>query len=308
MFGSAGGPYVNNVLASMTDKIVCATFSADPNVVTEDEDESTPQPCESPAQKLLHSKSSKARHSTSSTISLDYHTECSAARLSPVAETTPAATLSLAAAPLLSFNADGLVVLRNCSAPNSRRPSYHQESLSLAGSALSFAANCAALKKPFNFQSQVLEEGDYCLETGIGANDVVCTPLVAGQGTAVSNADPAELSMSNRHPTHHHVPSRDEEPVPCVADVSARKRWSYPLSPQVVQKSALRPPSAACPTAMGDCARGRPAPTGNEPVVVVEVDCTVRSAQMTTVVAERSKSRSRINTDDRERFTEEVTV
>ena len=231
-----GGPKVNNVLASMTDKIVCATFSADPNLVEEDE-----------------------RQGADEIESGDNPEEN--VNLQPSEMPTPVSSLALAAAPLLTsnftFDTRGLSVLNNYSAPNSRRSSDQQE----------------ATTPSSNSVNKLSLVGDY-------AN--------SGALTGVSH-------IYNLDNVYHRSQTSSVENV----HHSSNAGEGYPLSPQVRHKFSTSSVSLT--------------ENANEkrPMFSMDADdCSVRSAQVTPKSTPgRSQSmRSPINTDDRDNFTEEVTV
>ena len=149
-----GGPKVNNVLASMTDKIVCATFSADPNAVEED-DEREEEEEEEEEEEDEEEEEEEENGAEEEQIDL----------ASPEI-TAPMSSLALAAAPLLTsnftFDTHGLSVLNNYSAPNSRRSSQQQEETT-ANSKLSLVgdyANSGALTSvPHIFSIENAGEG-----------------------------------------------------------------------------------------------------------------------------------------------------
>ena len=339
MFGSSGGPHVNNVLACMTDKIVCATFSADPTSVAEDEE----------AEAVEEELDIKTPNQVS-IMSLDRQSGA-VKRLTPVASAAPVASLALAAAPLLSFNTSGMAILRNYSAPNSRRNSYKPESISTPTSVqnvqLSFVgdyANYGALATTHN-----MPMANYTFEAASGKYPASQQSAVGASVTSLRTpttptTDGTLSVMSGQLATAERSLSADDEsselqfslPPPLspsghqVSKVldDASKRWSHPLSPQVVQKS-LALNATDLPPSDDDNSLHNFSTSSNlersprrrdkrQVSSTIQVDCTVRSAQQQQQQADdssqatphrsRSRSRSRINTDDRERFTEEVTV
>lgn len=262
MFNS--GPVVNNVLACMTDRIVCATFSADPSAMVEDDEDV--KDAQSPSRSIKQSKKARAAppvvdqpESPSSTV--------------------PASSLALAAAPLLSsnfaFDSRGVSVLRNFSAPNSRRTSSEQTDISTS------------------MNAQLSLVGDHTNSGALFHGDQSNNP--------VSVQSLCQLLNEQANPVHaNHEKERrysETRTSPCG---QANSRW--PLSPKVKSKLTDETSSLDCVEEV------------NVPVVSsqqYEMDSSVRSAQITPVSTpgrSLSSSRSRINTDDRERFTEEVTV
>ncbi|KAI9562198.1 hypothetical protein GHT06_013163 [Daphnia sinensis] len=267
MFNS--GPVVNNVLACVTDRIVCATFSADPSAMVEDDEDV---------------KDAQSVSSTSPTRSTKQSKKTMAAP--PVVDqpespssTVPASSLALAAAPLLTsnfaFDSRGVSVLRNFSAPSSRRTSSEQTDIS------------TSMNAPLSLV------GDH---TNSGA-----LFHVDQSNNSVSVQSLCQLLTEQTNPVHaNHEKERrysESRTSPCG---QANSRW--PLSPKVKSKLTDETSSLDCVEEV------------NVPVVSsqqYELDSSVRSAQITPVSTpgrSLSSSRSRINTDDRERFTEEVTV
>lgn len=268
MFNS--GPVVNNVLACMTDRIVCATFSADPSaMVKDDEDVKDAQSVSStsPSRSIKQSKKMNAAHTV-----VDQPESPSS--------TVPASSLALAAAPLLTsnfaFDSRGVSALRNFSAPNSRRTSSEQTDL------------------PAPMDAQLSLVGDH---TNSGA-------LFHGDPSncAVSVQSLCQLLTEQANPMiANHERERKCSEIRTGGQNQANSR--YPLSsPKVEDKLIGETSSLDC---VGEV---------NLPVVSsqqCEMDSSVKSAQITpdsTPGRSLSSSRSRINTDDRERFTEEVTV
>lgn len=289
------GPVVNNVLACMTDRIVCATFSADPSVVVEDDED-------------VKDADSNSSTSTSSSVRLAKQSRKAMASASTAGQpnqpespssTVPASSLALAAAPLLTsnfaFDSRGVTVLRNFSAPNSRRTSSEQTDLSTSISAqLSLVGdhtNSGAL--------HLFHPGDpSTMATSISVHSL-CQSSTAEQVTSV---------LANHHQTGHRR-------KPSVSSASS------PTNSGQNQQSSSR---FAITSQQDHVADETTIATSYSPVVVnqfdlpavvssqqFEVDSSVRSAQITpdsTPGRSLSSSRTRINTDDRERFTEEVTV
>lgn len=282
MFNS--GPVVNNVLACMTDKIVCATFSADPSVVVEDDEEGKDAAS-------AESKTSPKHSKTTIVASVqDQPSSPSATVLAPVS------SLALAAAPLLTsnfaFDTRGVTVLRNYSAPNSRRSSDQQDLASSISAQLSLV-------------------GDH---TG--------GMVVPNSGALLFHADPSNRGSSNSVQSLCQLPAEPSSCSPVVVNHSQERRQSeasvsspktghnqtsrhrYPLSPKVKHKLTTAMSSPACIEDTEETELSSISPQ-------CEVDSSVKSAQITpdsTPGRSLSSSRSRINTDDRERFTEEVTV
>lgn len=239
------GPVVNNVLACMTDKIVCATFSADPSLVAGEN-------AEEPA-----STSSSPKHS-----SIEPRT--GSPGLAPVS------SLALAAAPLLTsnfaFDTRGVTVLRNYSAPNSRRSSELQDVASSESAQLSLVgdhANSGALV--FGPQSASLSVQSLCQ---LSCVDPVSERRQSEAGVALS-------SRNIKNNVHHRI---------CQ------------FSPKVRRRADGSPVNGATDFEL------RVADTP------LPLDSSVRGAPVSDSVSVRSLSRSRINTDDRECFTDEVTV
>lgn len=254
-----GGPKVNNVLASMTDKIVCATFSADPNMVAEeDEEEEDKEGKQDPADRVESSADE-----VSVAAQLTNH------NTSPVSALAPASSLALAAAPLLTsdfaFDTRGSTALRIYSAPTSRRCSDQPLS---------------DVSSPMSVQLSLV--GDH---TNSGALFYQTPP----------NSRPtASISVHSLC----HLPLAEEGTTMTTSFGSGRRLSESGLSDTPAQEQQhQRSPRA----------RRKP----NEAVEQM-VDHTVRSAHVTpeSTPANRSlsSSRSRINTEDREHFTEEVTV
>jgi hypothetical protein len=213
--------------------------------------------------------------------------------------TVPASSLALAAAPLLTsnfaFDSRGVTVLRNFSAPNSRRTSSEQTDLSTSISAqLSLVGdhtNSGAL--------HLFHPGDpSTMATSISVHSLCQSSTAADQVTSV---------LANHHQTGHRR-------KPSVSSASS------PTSGQNQQSSSR---FAITSSQQDHVADETAIATSYSPVVVkqsdlpvvssqqFEVDSSVRSAQITpdsTPGRSLSSSRTRINTDDRERFTEEVTV
>ena len=232
-----GGPKVNNVLASMTDKIVCATFSADPNLVEEDEREEVEE------------------NESGDNVEEEVSTQ-------PSEMTAPVSSLALAAAPLLTsnftFDTRGLSVLNNYSAPNSRRSSDQQEAMTLSS----------------NSVNKLSLVGNY-------ANSGALTGV------------PHIFNLDN---VYHRSQTSSVENV-CHSISNAGE--GYPLSPQVKHKF-----STSSVSLNGNAIEKRP-------IYGMDTDdCSVRSAQITpkSTPARSQSLRSPINTDDRDNFTEEVTV
>jgi hypothetical protein len=282
MFNS--GPVVNNVLACMTDKIVCATFSADPSVVVEDDEdvkevESVSSTSTSSSVRLEKQSNKKANTVAAAATAVQNQPE------SP-SSTVPASSLALAAAPLLTsnfaFDSRGVTVLRNFSAPNSRRTSSEQTDLSTSISAqLSLIGDHA-------------NSGAFHLFHGDPSN---MTTSISVHSLCQLSTEQANSVLAN-HQAGKRRKQSDTSPSPTGQNQSSR----FPLSPKLQNK-------------VTDNETGR-SPVDEVDLSLVsskeyEVDSSVRSAQITpdsTPGRSLSSSRSRINTDDRERFTEEVTV
>ena len=288
MFNS--GPVVNNVLACMTDKIVCATFSADPSVVVEDDED-------------VKDSESVSSTSTSSSVRLAKQSNNRATAAAAAATTTavqnqpespsstvPASSLALAAAPLLTsnfaFDSRGVAVLmRNLSAPNSRRTS-EQTDLSTSISA------------------QLSLVGDH---TNSGALHLFHVDP-SNMTTSISVHSLCQLSTEQANSVqlaNHQTDKRRKQSEPSTTPTDQNQSSRYPLSPKLKNKVT------------DDVLTGSRSPLDEADLPVsssaqdYEVDSSVRSAQITpdsTPGRSLSSSRSRINTDDRERFTEEVTV
>ena len=260
MFNS--GPVVNNVLACMTDKIVCATFSADPSAVVEEDEEGK-----------------DAVSSTTVAVVQDLPPSQPASGIAPVS------SLALAAAPLLTsnfaFDTRGVTVLRNYSAPNSRRSSDQQDSTASESAQLSLV-------------------GDH---TNSGALLFHADPSSRGSSISVQSLCqlPAE-QISCSTPANHSQKRRQSEASASPKSGQNQANRRYPLSPKVKHKLTTAMSSPACIEDKEETEMS---------IVSPQVDSSVKSAQITpdsTPGRSLSSSRSRINTDDRERFTEEVTV
>ena len=318
MFGSGGGPVVNNVLASMTDKIVCATFSADPNLVAEEEEEEDDAISNKSSRTSLDnetsSKKKKTRSNSSSATALHL--------LSPSAG--PNASLALAAAPLLSsdftFDTQGVSVLKNYSAPNSRRCSAASDRRRSSSTALSLVGdhnNSGAL-----IYNQGNGGGDHrdhhaARPTSISVHSLCSLPTTSEQcdiehelATANHNGGRAAGSRAMM-PMRNNGSQKKNKMVVQDCDRTGFEPV-YPLSPQIRHRQMTAPSKKMNKrlTSAGDLvdivAEGVET-TDADP----RTDRSVRSAQATpegTPGRSLSTSRSRINTEDRERFTEEVTV
>ena len=255
-----GGPKVNNVLACMTDKIVCATFSADPNAMTEGDAE---DPDEAAA-----GEGSREDDSGSSSSSNEDDA------VSPVSALAPTSSLALAAAPLLTsnfaFDTRGSVALRMYSAPNSRRGS--QQPIDITSSPSSPASVRVSLV------------GDHANSGAIFYHSPSRRPPNSISVHSLSHIAKADEQSGSRQTLRRLSESGRDTPI-----------QTYPLSPRIRRKA-----SPAAQTTPDESPGGE------------EVDISVRSAQVTPAGTpgprSLSSSRSRINTDDRERFTEEVTV
>ena len=268
------GPVVNNVLACVTDRIVCATFSADPTSVAEDDEEN---------------EDGESASSTSSTASVrhmksDGANASSADQAASPTVLAPVSSLALAAAPLLTsnfaFDTRGVTVLRNYSAPNSRRSSEQQELLTTSVNAqLSLVGdhtNSGALLYLADSSSRTISVQSLC---HLPAEPIACHPVLANHSRDRRRSD-VSANLRQRHQDGHR----------------------NPLSPKVKPKRsgfdstvfAENPVQVELPIYSSQ----------------YEVDSSVRSGQITPDTPGRSlaSSRSRINTEDRERFTEEVTV
>ena len=116
---------MNNVLASMTDKIVCATFSADPSLVEEEAEEDD----------ISHVLEAGALAEVEEEES-DEEVKHEAEEAEEEFNSQPMSSLALAAAPLLTsnftFDTRGLSVLNQYSAPSSRRCSDQHEATTTA--------------------------------------------------------------------------------------------------------------------------------------------------------------------------------
>lgn len=247
-----GGPKVNNVLACMTDKIVCATFSADPNAVAEDDEEEDPEAGEDVEE--AESDSSSSYDETAK---------------SPVSALAPASSLALAAAPLLTtnfaFDTRGSMALRIYSAPSSRRGSDQP-------------LDAITSTSPTSVRLSLV--GDH---TNSGAL-FYHRPTGSISVHSLCHLTTTEESGSRQSLRRLSESGKDGVPI-----------QMHPLSPRIRRKS------------IGD---------NDEASVSAEVevgDSSVRSAQVTPAGtpgprSSVSSSKSRINTEDRERFTEEVTV
>ena len=285
MFNS--GPVVNNVLACMTDKIVCATFSADPSVVVEDDED-------------VKDSESVSSTSTSSSVRLAKQSNNRATAAAAAATTTavqnqpespsstvPVSSLALAAAPLLTsnfaFDSRGVTVLRNFSAPNSRRTSSAEQT---------------------DISAQLSLVGDH---TNIGALHLFHVDP-SNMPTSISVHSLCQLSTEQANSVqlaNHQTDKRRKQSEPSTTPTDQNQSSRYPLSPKLKNKVT------------DDVLTGSRSPLDEADLPVsssaqdYEVDSSVRSAQITpdsTPGRSLSSSRSRINTDDRERFTEEVTV
>lgn len=298
---SNSGPMVNNVLACMTDRIVCATFSADPSAMNEDDEEAKDVKSVSSG-----SSSTSPKHSSKTSRMV-----CNAAvldqpgSLSSATVLAPVSSLALAAAPLLTsnfaFDTRGVTVLRNYSAPNSRRSSEQPDLTTSISAQLSLVGdhtNSGALLYHTDSSSRTISVHSLChLPADQGHQTTSCSPMIANHRkdrrqseTSASSASGACGHKTNQQ--HHH-------------DVHGHHLSRYPLSPKAKHK----------PTEINSSVCVENPEEIELPAAVVpsqyEVDSSVRSAQITpdsTPGRSLSSSRSRINTDDRERFTEEVTV
>ena len=301
MFG-ASGAHVNNVLASMTDKIVCATFSADPNIVLEDDEDEPQDKAESP-------------------VSSENMEEEKNVKVSP-ALVAPISSLALAAAPLLttnfSYNQRTGLVMSNYSAPNSRRSSYQPDvstpmsvQLNFVGDYTSYGS-LSTVPKIFHLEN-TFENGAHFNPAAMSTTSL-CTPttteatlsMFSGQGVQTDPLPstgsfwdtplPLDVQRPNRVLSNEHVAVERGRTRPQLsANNSMGKRWSYPLSPEVIHKASSSPVNAT--------SLQIPLKDDN---VTVQVDCTVRSGQATPRPV--GSSRSPIDTNDRDRFTDEVTV
>jgi hypothetical protein len=287
------GPVVNNVLACMTDRIVCATFSADPSVVVEDDEDvkdADSNSSTSISSSVRLAKQSRKAMASASTAGQPNQPESSSS-------TVPASSLALAAAPLLTsnfaFDSRGVTVLRNFSAPNSRRTSSEQTDLSTSISAqLSLVGdhtNSGAL--------HLFHPGDpSTMATSISVHSLCQSSTAADQVTSV---------LANHHQTgHRRKPSVSSASSPTSGQNQFNSRFAITSQQDhVADETAIATSYSPVVVKQSDL-----------PVVSsqqFEVDSSVRSAQITpdsTPGRSLSSSRTRINTDDRERFTEEVTV
>lgn len=288
------GPVVNNVLACMTDRIVCATFSADPSVVVEDDEDV--KDADSNSSTSISSSVRLAKQSRKATASASIAGQPNQPE-SP-SSTVPASSLALAAAPLLTsnfaFDSRGVTVLRNFSAPNSRRTSSEQTDLSTSISAqLSLVGdhtNSGAL--------HLFHPGDpSTMATSISVHSLCQSSTAAEQVTSV---------LANHHQTgHRRKPSVSSASSPTSGQNQSSSRFAITSSQQDHVADETVVATSYSPVAVNQF---------DLPVVSsqqFEVDSSVTSAQITpdsTPGRSLSSSRTRINTDDRERFTEEVTV
>lgn len=295
MFGT--GPKVNNVLASMTDKIVCATFSADPNLSKEqDEDTTNMGAVEDDCVSYVSAGSDSAVRQETLDKSMN-----------------PSATVSslaLAAAPLLTtnftFDTRGLSVLKNFSAPSSRRCSDQQDAATATRAQLSLVgdyANSGALAGVplvFNMDSRYQSTGQMAPRAASSVQDLVYN-LGRSRRNRCGRLATSEKSLS----------SSDSSPLDAVIS-------SYPLSPRVMHRDATTS-SLSSAASLSVLCRLTDGPDAHLPAnrptlqeqVGTQVDCSVRSAQATPQLAlgrPGTSLRPHINTDDLDRFTEEVTV
>lgn len=274
MFSS--GPVVNNVLACMTDKIVCATFSADPTATVQDDQELANKEAKSVSSR---SSSTSPKHSKTRIVSaavLDQPGSPSSATV-----LAPVSSLALAAAPLLTsnfaFDTRGVTVLRNYSAPNSRRSSEQPDlttSISAQLSLIGDHTNSGALIYHTEPSSRTISVQSLCHLPA--DQSTVCSPVMANhrrQSETSSSSTTSSCSSNSQRPRQ------------------LQQGQHHPLSPKVKHKP--------------DEQIELPLVSSSQ----YEVDSSVQSAQITPESTPgRSTSRSRINTEDRERFTEEVTV
>ena len=286
MFNS--GPVVNNVLACMTDKIVCATFSADPSVVVEDDEDV--KDSESVSSTSTSSSVRLAKQSNNRVTAAAAAATTTAVQNQPESpsSTVPASSLALAAAPLLTsnfaFDSRGVTVLRNFSAPNSRRTS-EQTDLSTSISA------------------QLSLVGDH---TNSGALNLFHVDP-SNMTTSISVHSLCQLSTEQANSVqlaNHQTDKRRKQSEPSTSPTDQNQSNRYPLSPKLKNKVTDDKTGSRSPIDEADLPVSSSAQD-------YEVDSSVRSAQITpdsTPGRSLSSSRSRINTDDRERFTEEVTV
>ena len=362
MFGSLGGPHVNNVLACMTDKIVCATFGADPNTVLEDDEDQIE--VETSAETAATDEDSVDQVGTHDTPDVPEPTQikprdpASMASLDRQAGAArciaPIASLALAAAPLLSFSPGGMAILRNCSEPNSRRNSFKPEcGATPTGTRLSFVGdytNCGALGHSvamtplatYTFNEVTKMTPASCPQTVTAISTTsLCTPTISPTQTdgtlsiLSGQLATAERSLSTGDDSTRLPDSASLCTSPCMDRFSRTstpepvtgadsKRWSYPLSPRVVRQSMVSPLKSpnqlnalTSRVSMQNVSSPGARRAERRAGTAIEVDCTVQSAQSQATPGAAApapaqdfapKSRTRINTDDRDRFTEEVTV
>lgn len=262
MFSS--GPVVNNVLACMTDKIVCATFSADPTSVVEDDEELANKEDKSSRSSSTSPKHSSKTKIVSASVVLDQPG-------SPATVLAPVSSLALAAAPLLTsnfaFDTRGVTVLRNYSAPNSRRSSEQPDLTTSISAQLSLI-------------------GDH-----------------TNSGALIYHTEPASRTISVQSLCH--LPA-DQSTSPVMTNHRRQSETSASSTTSSCNSQQQLSPKV----------KDNPIDDGQQielPLISsaqFEVDSSVQSAQITHDTSGRSlsTSRSRINTEDRERFTEEVTV
>lgn len=269
-----GGPKVNNVLACMTDKIVCATFSADPNAVADDDGDDAEE------------EESKSESSSSSSSD-----RMNPMETSPVSALAPPSSLALAAAPLLTsdfaFDTRGATALRIYSAPSSRRcsdqPLELSSPMSIQLSLIGDHGNSGAL---FGASRPTTSISVHSLCNIPKSEESIGTAKTTSGGGAIRRLSGADPSSSSDPSDEIH-------------------QLRYPLSPRIRRNNTIPGGGGANNNSVEEH-------QGEEEHH--QLDRSVRSAHETpesrTPSASRSlsSSRSRINTEDRERFTEEVTV
>jgi len=268
-----GGPKVNNVLACMTDKIVCATFSADPNAVAEDEQDDAEEEDESKSESSSSSSSDRMNP----------------IETSPVSALAPPSSLALAAAPLLTsdfaFDTRGATALRIYSAPSSRRCSDQPLELS----------------SPMSIQLSLI--GDHGNSGALfGAGRPTTSISVHSLCNIPKSEEPIGTAKTASGGAIRRLSGTDQSSSPGPDEIHQLR---YPLSPRIRRNNTITGSGGANNNSVEEH-------QGEEEHH--QLDRSVRSAHETpesrTPSASRSlsSSRSRINTEDRERFTEEVTV